>query len=102
MEKGDGYQPPKRTGAYGGWTTVVVIEKDPEVEEEVHNDGEAEEEDTEEGKEEFQFEEKISGGLAREEEEEGSGELKGDFKVFSFKKRLNKGRPQIRQRTSDW
>ena len=103
LEKTDTHRPPKRTGPYGGWTTVAVIEREPEEENKVGEAGETEEEveDTEQ-KEQFQFEEKkISGGLAAEEEE-GSGELKGEFRGFSFKKRLNKGRPQIRQRTSDF
>lgn len=95
------HHPPKRAGPYGGWTTVAVIEREPEEEEEEGDeDGEAEQEvqDSEE-KEQFQFQEKVSRGLAQEEE---SGERKGEFKGFAFKKRQSKGRPQIRQRTSDF
>ena len=98
VEKRDTYQPPKRRGhPYGEWNTVAVVEKEEEpVENRVADGGEKEEEEVDD--EEIQFEEKtISKGLAEEE----NRELKGEFKGFSFKKRTNKEKIQIRQRTSD-
>lgn len=88
------HQLPKRRGPYGNWSTVAEVVKE-EVEEEPEpvkgeKDGESESATTND--EEIQFEEKkISGELTED----------GDFKGFSFKRRTNRGKPQIRQRTSD-
>lgn len=99
LEERGVYQPSKRRGPYGGWTTVAVVERNEEAEGGGGNGEQLEEEqeDTVDKVEEVQFEEKkISGGLA----EVGESEVK-EFKGFSFKKRTNRGRPKIRQRTSD-
>ena len=76
---------------------MTIIERD-----NVKEDKEREEEEEEEEETGVQFEEKtLTGGLG-EEEENGSGEVKGEFKGFTFKKRTKfKERPQARQRTSD-
>lgn len=108
LEERSAHQPAKRRGPYGDWSTVSVIERgDDQTTDEVKDEG-GETEETKEGTEEgidggeIQFEEKkILGGLAEDEGLDAG--LKGDFKGFSFKKRTakGKGRPQIRQRTSD-
>ena len=86
------HQPPKRRGPYGDWSTVAEVVKE-EVEEEPEPVKEEKEvESATNDDEEIQFEEKkISGELTEDR----------DFKGFSFKKRTNRGKPQIRQRTSD-
>ena len=96
VEERDVVQPPKRSGPYGGWTTVAVIERDVEQETPTaatEKEG-GDEQTSQEEEQEVQFEEKkISGDLGEE--------FKGEFKGFSFKKRTNKDRPQIRQRIGD-
>lgn len=101
VESRSTHQPAKRRNPYGEWSTVAVIEREEETEE-VEEEGETVSDNvSKEGKSDetgrgIQFEEKkILGGLS-------DGDLKGDFKGFTFKKRANKGRPQIRQRTSDF
>lgn len=87
------HQPPKRRGPYGDWSTVAEVVKEEVVEESGPVKGEKDEEAAANGDEEIQFEEKkISSGELTEDT---------DFKGFSFKKRTNRGKPQIRQRTSD-
>lgn len=98
---------PKRRDPYGAWTVVSVreINQDATTHQPVAEDKQEEKEgENLNNEEEVQFKEKtLSGQLGDDDEEDGNskGELKGDFKRFSFKKRTNKGRPQTRQRTSD-
>ena len=103
VENRNTHQHAKRRNPYGEWSTVAVIEREEETEE-VKGEGETVSDDASKGGKEdetggeIQFEEKkISGGLSV-----GDKDLKGDFKGFAFKKRASKGRPQIRQRTSDF
>lgn len=100
VEEQSAHQPSKRRNPYGEWSTVAVVESDEEGEGDQGRDTENTKEDKEDRTSgEIQFEEKqISGGLSSEE----TKELGGDFKGFAFKKRTSKGRPQIRQRTSDF
>lgn len=88
------HQHPKRRAPYGGaWTTVAVIER--EEDQEDQEEDKEEEESKQDGADKMRFEEKkLPGGLVQEESEYS-------FKRFSFKKRTNKERPKIRERTSD-
>lgn len=98
LEERSDHQPAKRRGRpYGEWSTVAEIEKDDDELEDQGGDIEGTKE--EETTEEVHFEEKrISEGLTAETDLKGPG----DFKGFAFKKRTGKGRPQVRQRTSDF
>lgn len=99
LEGAQNHQLLKRKAPYGGaWTTVAIIERQEEPEEGDEKGGREEKERRDDG-DKIQFEEKtMPGGLGREED---GTELKSNLKGFSFKKRTNRERQKMRQRTSD-
>jgi hypothetical protein len=105
VEERSAHQYPKRRNPYGEWSTVSVREEEIEVPQEKEDKEEKEGEGDQgagdhETDGDIQFEEKkLSEGLSVESNDR---QLKGDFKGFVFKKRTSKGRPQTRQRTSDF